>query len=397
MKLTNLILLGLALSSASLEASALEMENAIVIESSSPRLPDQLVITGRNMNLKQELQLTLGGTPVQIVDNSRSVIVADIPLDVLPGNYVLIAWSGGGRVREDSMDVTIGAVGPEGPAGAEGPQGSRGLRGFRGPAGPTGARGIQGPPGPQGEQGRQGARGERGAPGIAGADGTDGASCTIAQGPGIGEATFSCPDGSSATFPVSGYAPPPPDPLFTHDFLVVAYINEDNVDGYGPADTLIAGVHDTNQDGLVSAGDTVETNEFPMDSLASTRTLAQTNMYTINNVVEASDDHVSVNTIFVNNLDFRVFNFRTRIGQSRYEQYSEVSVVDGVTATSGPELTTLLMDPSTGGDYFLIDPASPSTPLIQDVYEFWDGSAAAQGDSPFLDVDILINQTAGTY
>ncbi len=139
MKRINVYLLGLALFCVSLEAAALEMENAIVIESNSPRLPDQLVITGHNMNIKQEVQLTLGGTPMEIVDQSRSVIVADVPANILPGNYVLIAWSGGRRVREDSMDITIGAVGPTGRDGADGADGAEGPRGQIGPQGPQGA------------------------------------------------------------------------------------------------------------------------------------------------------------------------------------------------------------------------------------------------------------------
>ena len=144
----------------------LEMINAIVIEAEEPDAPDQLVLTGRNFDNGKEMQITLGGTPLQVLELTTNVILAEIPADVLPGSYVLIAWSGGGSVREDSMDITLGAQGAEGPTGPEGPEGPQGEQGLPGPKGDQGERGLQG---------EQGIQGEQGPPGVDGAPGFDGA------------------------------------------------------------------------------------------------------------------------------------------------------------------------------------------------------------------------------
>lgn len=212
MKPFYLLMTGLALLGASHTASAvqpLEMQNAIVIESGSTADPDQLVITGRNFDNGQDIQLTIGGTPLTVLEHTSTVILAEIPVDVLPGSYVLVAWSGGGSVREDSMDITLGNQGPEGPEGPEGPQGPHG---DQGPPGPQGEQGIQGEPGmpgadgtdgaqglpgdtgpqgPQGEPGPQGIQGEQGLPGspgrdgVAGTDGKDGLGCWDLNGNGV--------------------------------------------------------------------------------------------------------------------------------------------------------------------------------------------------------------------
>ena len=54
--------------------------------------------------------------------------------------------------------------------------------------------------------------------------------------------------------------------------LVVAYTNDDGVDGYTRAnDTLIAGIFDVNGDGEISVGDEVRTYRYPMDFEATSR------------------------------------------------------------------------------------------------------------------------------
>jgi hypothetical protein len=54
--------------------------------------------------------------------------------------------------------------------------------------------------------------------------------------------------------------------------LVVAYINDDGVDGYTRAnDTLIAGIFDVNGDGEISVGDEVRTYRYPLDFEATSR------------------------------------------------------------------------------------------------------------------------------
>jgi hypothetical protein len=155
----------------SLAVQPLEMDNAVVLESNEPTVLDQLVVTGHNFNNGGDVALTLGGTPLEVILQDESRIIAEIPADVLPGSYVLVAWSGNGAVREDSMDVTIGAEGPAGPQGDTGP---RGPQGERGPIGPTGLQGPKGEQGPQGELGLQGPAGPPGPTGPAGPPGPAG-------------------------------------------------------------------------------------------------------------------------------------------------------------------------------------------------------------------------------
>ena len=186
MKRINRILLALAALGFAQGATAvqpLEMDNAIVIEAEDPTAGDQLVVTGRNFDNGQEIQLTLGGMPLPVLEHTANVILAEIPADVLPGSYVLVVWSGGGSVREDSMDVTIGEEGPVGATGPQGPEGPQGIQGPEGRIGQEGPQGPQGESGPAGADGLsivgpQGPRGEQGPPGPAGPQGTQGA-----QGP----------------------------------------------------------------------------------------------------------------------------------------------------------------------------------------------------------------------
>lgn len=71
-----------------------------------------------------------------------------------------------------------------------------------GPAGPAG------PPGPQGPSGPQGARGPSGPQGPQGLAGAPGASCTVSTDLNEETTTLSCPDGTSATWPIVPPLPP---------------------------------------------------------------------------------------------------------------------------------------------------------------------------------------------
>ncbi len=127
-----------------------------------------LVVLGVNFLNGGDIELTLGTFSLVVISQTDTEVVAELPSIVAPGSYQLTATTGGGTVRHDDFDgVTIGAVGPEGP---QGPQGA------------------EGPPGPAGQDG---ATGQDGAPGA------DGSSCSASQG--IGSATVSCTDGTSAT------------------------------------------------------------------------------------------------------------------------------------------------------------------------------------------------------
>lgn len=395
--LSTLVALGFAQGAAAVQP--LEMDNAIVIEAEDALAADQLVVTGRNFDNGQTIQLTLGGTPLPVLEHTANVILAEIPADVLPGSYVLVVWSGGGSVREDSMDVTIGAEGPVGSEGPEGPQGEQGVQGPVGPegphgdAGPQGPQGEAGPPGPQGEQGLQGLQGERGLQGeqgpqgIQGPAGADGGSCMIAPGPETGQATLTCPDGSSATFAAVAEEPPP----FSHDFLVVAYINSDNIDGFGPYDKLIAGIHDTNSDGVVSIGDEIETSWFPMDSgfLGLSRTEGAHSVHVIDLVVYSYPSGVFVASDVVEYVQSSSFLFGVSTEKESYRE--QTSTGDGTDWTSS-NYSSLTDRFDSLGDTFRLDPASPSAPYIAngDIYDFKDESPYAEGDSSSIDVDILI-------
>ena len=130
-----------------------------------------LIIGGQNFDNGGELQVLLwrggGFDDLEYVINISGDIVASLPIDLLPGSYLLIVQSGPGAIRIDSMDVTVGAVGPHGPQGATGPTGPQGLSGSVGPAGPAGPQGATGPAGEDGA-GLRGPTGPTGPQGPAG-------------------------------------------------------------------------------------------------------------------------------------------------------------------------------------------------------------------------------------
>jgi hypothetical protein len=164
-KLYSAAAISLLISSLALAVAPLEMENAVVLESGDPAILDQLVVTGHNFNNGGAVALTLGSTPLTVILQEGTRIIAEIPAELLPGSYVLTAWTGNGSVREDSMDITIGAEGPEGPQGIQGeigPQGEQGIQGQQGPQGEQGPEGPQGPPGPIGPKGDPGDPGDIG-------------------------------------------------------------------------------------------------------------------------------------------------------------------------------------------------------------------------------------------
>ena len=79
------------------------------------------------------LTLTLVGAPMD------TLIVADLPVTIASGTYLLVVEAGQGQNKTGVIDVTIGAVGPTGANGAAGADGVDGA---------TGATGSPGPPGP---------------------------------------------------------------------------------------------------------------------------------------------------------------------------------------------------------------------------------------------------------
>ncbi len=123
----------------------------------------QITIKGKHFPSRP--LVTLDGTPLNVIRNSRTEIVASLQavagLEHQPGDYRLTisrAHEERGEERERegasaTFVVTIGAVGPTGAPGAPGQKGDKGDPGPQGLQGPKGAQGPQGPQGPQGAPG----------------------------------------------------------------------------------------------------------------------------------------------------------------------------------------------------------------------------------------------------
>ena len=142
---------------------------------------NSLKVYGRNLDNGSALEVTLSGVGQLVVDydpvSDPGTIYATLPEAVLPGTYTVLVTTGGGSIRLDEMEVTIGAVGPAGPAGPQGelgPEGPPGPQGPEGPAGPPGPVGLTGPQGPQGPQGEVGPEGPVGPVGPVGPEGPQG-------------------------------------------------------------------------------------------------------------------------------------------------------------------------------------------------------------------------------
>lgn len=170
-------------SAAALAVQPLEITDVVVDEVSSPI---QFTVTGHNFNNGGTVELWLGTIPLNVLEQSDTVIIAELPekTPIMEGSYQLVATTGGGTVRQDDFDgVTIGAEGLQGEQGLPGVDGADGAPGAKGDDGPRGIQGIQGEQGPQGllglpgsqgDPGIQGEQGERGEPGPQGGPGPEG-------------------------------------------------------------------------------------------------------------------------------------------------------------------------------------------------------------------------------
>jgi hypothetical protein len=140
---------------------------------------NQIVITGVNFGTGLPT-VTLADEPLLVVSSTPTQVVANLPVNIQPGTYLLNVSRGAGATQRDEAEVTIegaasqGPAGPQGPQGATGPQGAPGETGPQGPAGPQGETGPQGPAGPQGPQGETGATGPQGPQGPQGETGPAG-------------------------------------------------------------------------------------------------------------------------------------------------------------------------------------------------------------------------------
>ena len=102
--------------------------------------------------------MNIDGLPLQLLSNTDTVIVVNLPDNLAAGSYdlqVSVSNGNGGKngpvtPHTADFDLTIGTAGP---TGAQGPQGIQGPVGPVGPQGATGPQGAVGPIGPTGQTG----------------------------------------------------------------------------------------------------------------------------------------------------------------------------------------------------------------------------------------------------
>ncbi len=120
---------------------------------------DTLTITGRNFDLRGNLQVQLGqlgGLPIVGVP-SATEIVAGIPQELTAGDYRLKVSRGRQNRKNDTFDLTIGAIGSAGEPGEDGTDCT--ILGTIVSCDDGRQADVQGPPGPQGPVGPQGPAG----------------------------------------------------------------------------------------------------------------------------------------------------------------------------------------------------------------------------------------------
>jgi cysteine-rich repeat protein len=105
--------------------------------------PESGLLTIRGRNFGTHAVVKLAGEPLSLVSSAPGELVAELPTDIRPGDYLLTVARGKAAAQVDSFDLTV-VSGVAGPPGAPGPPGSDGPPGEAGPQGP------QGPPGPPG-------------------------------------------------------------------------------------------------------------------------------------------------------------------------------------------------------------------------------------------------------
>ena len=167
---------------------------------------------------------------------------------------------------------------------------------------------------------------------------------------------------------------PPPD---GSTVLAVAYTNVDGIDGYDEtADVLIAKLIDSNEDGIVSVGDTAVTGRYPLDSDATSFGTFQTTTHTVTGVINAFFEQVLVEVGADTEMEWMV--------APELAQWSEIDEI------SQAFRQTVLVDGHVAGwgNAIQADPLSPS-PSAPDTYvRFSD--LGADNDESFLEVDILV-------
>ena len=88
---------------------------------------ETLYIYGNHFDNGDPPAVALAGYPLMVTSSSSGEIIAVFPDGgVDPGDYLLTVSTGRSTTRNDSYDLTVGAVGPAGPEGPTGPEGPPG-------------------------------------------------------------------------------------------------------------------------------------------------------------------------------------------------------------------------------------------------------------------------------
>jgi len=332
---------------------------------------------GPTVSLGEFVDLEIIGTPT---DTLIEVLLPDLVV-ATAGDYRLTVSGGRGWFKTDEYDLTIGGAGIQGPAGAMETMVHRVKRDhpdLREPRDRRDRRGLPGLPGPSGAPGLPGAQGSPGADGPPGADGADG----VDGAPGMINPQ-SCSPGLFVTgIDSAGDIVCAEAGTVTARLLAVAYINDDGVDGYSATgDTLIAKIIDTNNDGVVSVGDEIHTNTYPLDFDAASRD-TMNRKHLISRAQFADSEVVAVRA----RPDFsHFFHFlHIDVGSGQREEYTEqASVIEVVLR----EFTSRFVDSHTANrqDSIKADQQSPShpdtaVPTIRTTHGI---------DDAFIDVDIF--------
>jgi hypothetical protein len=105
-----------------------EKPQLVILSAQADQTSGTMLIQGQNFlgKSKDDSVVTLAENPLTIHSVSDTEIWAELPAGVTPGSYLLTVSRGQGSVKNDSFNLTIGAVGPAGPQGEAGPTGAMG-------------------------------------------------------------------------------------------------------------------------------------------------------------------------------------------------------------------------------------------------------------------------------
>jgi hypothetical protein len=147
----------------------------------------------------------------------------------------------------------------------------------------------------------------------------------------------------------------------THQVLARAWTDLDaNAEYNADQDVLIAELQDTNDDTVVSAGDTVRLNRYPLDFTGTTFGTFGVTSFVASAVITNTSSLIVVQTTPTNNIRFTVLGYEAF--QESADQYPGVQFFDKVSDFSGDEIvvdTAAHSAPDTA-----VSPASGTAPTL---------------------------------